>query len=209
MLGMLGLGQPAHAEPVPETLVDAINDAVARGDYTQAAALLEEAYQADPQPTYLYSKGEALLAANDCVGAQAAFDRFLATAPPEIDAAAARDRRASCTPPAPPPKAEPEPPPPQVTPSNPPPPAPRRLARDPVFWGLTGTGSVLALAGAGLLVGAKLSADATGGAATEGTWEVEVARSRGLATAGTVAVGVGGALLVGAVVRAIILRRER
>ncbi len=199
------------AEPQAE-LVRAVNKAVERGDYSAAAELLERAYAQDPQPTFLYSKGEALLAAGDCPGALQAFDRFLATDPPRIDAEAARERRATCPQPPPPTVAAPRPvvePPPTSPPSPRSPPQPRPMARDPLFWGLAGAGGILALGGAGLLVGAKVSADATSSAATEGAWEVQINRSRGLATAGVVTLAAGGALLIGAVLRAVTVNRAR
>lgn len=202
-----------NASAVPrsdEELFAEINDAVARDDFDEAARLLEDAYAQDPQPTYLYSLGEAWLAAEDCPAAVDAFDRYLATNPPEIDAEAARARRATCPDPVPEPQVVP---PPQTTsvettPPPPVPPPPRKiLARDPLFWGLTGAGTILALAGGGVLVGTRISADNANRAVTEGAWEGGLAQTRTLATAGTVVLAVGGTLLIGAIARAVTFRR--
>ena len=198
------------AAPSGEDLFEAINAAVGREDYTEAARLLEEAYARDPQPTYLYSLGEVLLSADDCPGAVDAFDRYLATDPPEIDAQAARERRATC------PEPEPEPPPPPVV-SSPPEPTPtvadvapqRPAVRDPVFLGLGSAGLLLSLTGAGVLVGTRIAVDDTNRVATEGAWESGVDRTRTLATTGTIVLAVGGTLLAGAVVRLITRRRAR
>lgn len=192
-----------------EDLFSAINDAVARDDFNEAARLLEDAYARDPQPTYLYSLGEAWLAANNCPAAVDAFDRYLATNPAEIDAKAARTRRAKCPEIVLPPEPIPLPAPALVEPTPPPlPPAPRKtLARDPLFWGLTGSGTVLALAGGGVLVATRISADNANRAVTEGAWEGGLSQTRTLATAGTVVFAVGGALLIGALARAVTFRR--
>lgn len=195
-----------------EQLFTEINDAVARDDFNEAARLLEDAYARDPQPTYLYSLGEAWLAANNCPAAVDAFDRYLATSPPEIDAQAARARKAKCPQRAPEPEPEPVPPPtatrPEPTPPPPTVPAPRRtLARDPLFWGLAGAGTILALAGGGVLVGTRISADNANRAVTEGAWEGGLSQTRTLATAGTAVIAVGGALLIGAIARAVTFRR--
>lgn len=197
----------AAASPDGE-LFEAINAAVEHEDYAEAARLLEEAYARDPQPTYLYSLGEVLLSADDCPRAIDAFDRYLATNPAEIDAQAARDRRATC----PEPDPEPAPPPAVVTPPEPPTPrvepTPRRpAARDPVFLGLGSAGLLLSLTGAGVLVGTRIAADDTNRVATEGGWESGIARTRTLATTGTVVLAVGGTLLAGAVIRLLTRRR--
>ncbi len=189
-------------------LIEAINAAVGREDYAEAARLLEEAYARDPQPKYLYSLGEVLLSADDCPRAVEAFDRYLATNPAEIDAQAARDRRATC----PEPEPEPTPPPTVIAPPVPPPPrvepAPRSsAARDPVFLGLGSTGLLLSLTGAGVLVGTRIAADDTNRVATESGWESGIDRTRTLATTGTVVLAVGGTLLAGAVIRLLTRRR--
>lgn len=181
-----------------------------RGDYTTAAALAEAAYAENPDPTLLFSAGEAFLAAGDCEGATRSFERFLGSGPPKIDADAARQRMATCAQkeedvrpsPPPPSAAAPDPEPPSI---QPPPP----IARDPLFLGTLIGGVVVAGGGAALLVASRQGATDAAFAPTEDAWEAKVAQSRGLATAGVVLVSLGGALLVGAVTRAIVLRRRR
>lgn len=208
---LASLSFDARAAPnSDEDLVNAINGAMARDDFDEAARLLEGAYAQDPQPTYLYSLGEAWLAANNCPAAIDAFDRYLATNPPEIDANAARARRATC--PVTVPEPEPLPPPRPLlieqNPSQPAVPTPHKtLAQDPLFWGLTGAGTILALAGSGALVGTRISADNANRAVTEGRWEGGVSQTQTLATAGTVVFAVAGTLLLGAVARGITFRR--
>ncbi|MBV1862519.1 MAG: hypothetical protein KUG77_29120, partial [Nannocystaceae bacterium] len=94
---------------------------------------------------------------------------------------------------------------------QPPPPilaTPRKtLARDPLFWGLAGAGTIVALAGGGVLLGTQISADGANRAITEGAWEGGLSQTRTLATAGTVVLAVGGTLLLGAIARAVTFRR--
>jgi tetratricopeptide (TPR) repeat protein len=188
-----------------DALVEAINEAYEAGDYARAIDLLDQAHARDPRPAYLYSKGEILVAADDCPGAIAAFEAFLATDPPAIDAAATREKIERCEPP------RPEPPPPVVETPTPAPPRttarPRRIARDPAFIGLVTAGAGLAVTGAALLVAARFTADATSDASTQDAWDAGFGRTRGLAIGGTVVVSVGGGLLLGAVVRAIVIAR--
>lgn len=121
-LALAPAGRAIAAEPSGDAgsdasrdLVQQINAAYEQGEYQRAARLLDEAYEADPQPSFLYSKGEALLADKDYEGALRAFQRFLATDPPAVDAAAARERMAQCEeqmplpPPAPRPPSRPDP----------------------------------------------------------------------------------------------------
>jgi tetratricopeptide (TPR) repeat protein len=199
LAALLAAGAPSQP---PADIVEAINAAYEAGDYARALELIDRAYASDPRPAYLYSKGEILTAAGDCKGAIEAFEAFLATEPPEVDAAATRAKIEGC---------EESPPPPEVTPpTEPKPPVdrppPRPVARDPTFIALLTVGAGLAITGASLLVAARVTADRTGNASTEGAWESDVTRVRGLSISGAVIVGVGSSLVLGAVARAIVLR---
>lgn len=199
----------ANDAPAPSSdPMDGISAAYNRGDYETAAALAEGAYAENPDPTFLFSAAEAFLAADDCERALRSFKRFLATEPPEIDADAARRRMQRCAEETP---EEPSPPSPSaVTPPTTPPPIQPQptIARDPIFLGTLIGGIGVAGAGAGLLVGSQLAATDAPFAPTEDAWEAKVAQARGLGTAGAVLLGLGGALIVGAVARAIVLRRR-
>lgn len=66
------------------------------GDYPAAIAAFKSAYAIDERPAALFAIAQAERKGGDCAAAIPDYDRFLATAPSERQAAAARDQRAVC-----------------------------------------------------------------------------------------------------------------
>jgi tetratricopeptide (TPR) repeat protein len=67
-----------------------------RGDLTGAIEAFENGHARDPRPLFLFALGQAHRRRGDCARARALFDSFLATAPNETQAAAAREQRRRC-----------------------------------------------------------------------------------------------------------------
>jgi tetratricopeptide (TPR) repeat protein len=67
-----------------------------RGDLTGAIEAFENGHASDPRPLFLFALGQAHRRRGDCARARALFDSFLATAPNETQAAAAREQRRRC-----------------------------------------------------------------------------------------------------------------
>src|SRR5262245_34830786 len=57
---------------------------------------LEQGYQIDPDPVFLYSLGQAHRMAGDCERAVRSYGSFLETSPPEVQANAARENIERC-----------------------------------------------------------------------------------------------------------------
>ena len=191
------------------------NEAYAAGDFEAAIEALEEAYELDPDPRFIFARGSAYQELGRCDDAIVAYEEFLATAPPKDQAQKAYGRIQTCRAeleeepepdePEPIPQPEPEP--------EPEPPAPadtdgRRWHRDPIGGALLGTGLAVAATGGALIgVGAnrRLGADDGG---TEGTFRDDLRSSNTLQGVGIgLAVG-GGALVVGAVIRYVLVARR-
>jgi tetratricopeptide (TPR) repeat protein len=67
-----------------------------RGDLTGAIEAFENGHARDARPLFLFALGQAHRRRGDCARARALFDSFLATAPNETQAAAAREQRRRC-----------------------------------------------------------------------------------------------------------------
>jgi tetratricopeptide (TPR) repeat protein len=214
------LAPPATADPAapdPLTNVDAATlrerarTSFDAGRFAEAAEVLSELYAIDPRPEYLYSRGQALRLAGDCAGAIGALDAFLATAPPKDDVADAEHWIARCREHLGP---QNEPPPPVVPKTQaeaPPPAAPAQAdvkwQRDPLAVSLCTVGLAGMVTGAGLVGGAF----ATASSDAEESMSEHVDRQRRadrLAIAGWSVLGVGSALVVGAIVRWVVVRRR-
>ncbi|HEU5061500.1 MAG TPA: hypothetical protein VFU21_33495 [Kofleriaceae bacterium] len=206
------LVSPAEAQPRP--MADAARVELRRahalfdiGDYRGAIAAIDAGFAIDPHPDFLYAKGQAQRKLGDCAGAVASFRAFLASAPPERAAEAARTNIERCSEAA----AEQQPPPdPRAAPpaggaevgvASEAPPAPSPWYRDRV-GGFLAAGSVVALgAGVTFFLIADRHVDRTHDADGLDDYESErsaVSRNR---TIGAISLAVGGALGIGAIVR--------
>lgn len=219
LLATAGAGLDASAaasgEPEPPAVNAAADPAVRAGElfrdgeYAEAAAAFEQAYERTGDPAFLFGRAQALRRAGNCGAAIDVFEQFIATGPPEPDVRAARDVIAACRailgedavePIEPEPAPEPLPP---DAVDEPPPPARRDV-----------TGGVLMGVGAGVLVGGVALygasfARAGARAETEQAYEQRRRSVRAMAATGVTLMITGGALLVGGAVRyAIVARRS-
>jgi tetratricopeptide (TPR) repeat protein len=196
----------------------------AGGKYREAADSFRRAYEADPLPRYLYNQAQSERLGGDCAAAVGHYQRFLELAPPADQRQQAQDNIAACgdvTPPQPPPP--PPPPPPAVVPP-PPPPAPPSTpqiavpppaaapvaAADPLAGVLLAIGVAAAATGGGVLGWSYALASAAEDPAQQATRTYDdhlalVDRTNAARTAGVVLLASGGALVVGAVVRYLVL----
>jgi tetratricopeptide (TPR) repeat protein len=202
------------------------NDAAARaerhfaaGEYEAAIAALEEAYAAEPDRAFVFAMGSAWQALGKCDEAVEQYERFLDTQPPVEQAGKARERIASCRPDeAPPPVvAQPRVVEPVEEPREPvlaPAVDERRTDgrpwhRDPVGGTLLGIGLAAAVGGTTLeIVGARrrIGADDAMG---EGEFRTQLRQSNVMQGVGIGLAVTGGALIVGAVIRYVLVRRGR
>jgi tetratricopeptide (TPR) repeat protein len=217
MATLLGIAPstPSASEAVAEQPdADALREQARRrfdeGRFGEAAELLQELYAIDPRPEYLYSRGQALRLAGDCAGAIGALDAFLATGPPAADVEDAEQWIERCRehlgaqeqsePPPPTLEAPPE--------DTPPPVAPRRpWHRDPAAGVLLGVGLAGVAAGTGLVGGAFATAEPSRQEGQADHFDRQRRVDR-LAIAGWSVLGVGSALVVGAIVRWVVVRRR-
>lgn len=200
--------QPSPAPERDPAVVAA--ELFADGRYAEAAAAFDAAYQATHDPAFLFGHAQALRFGGNCGGAIELFEAFIATGPPEPDIEEAERVIAACrdildqgpTPDPIAPAIVPRPV--EVPPPDRPPPA--TWPRDITGGVLVGTGLVLAATGAGLLGGSH--ALARDRIETEAQYERRQRSVRGLSAGGIAAMAVGGALLVGGVVRWVLVARR-
>lgn len=180
------------------------------GEFVLAADAFQRAYEQSGDPALLFGRAQALRRAGSCAAAIDVFEEFIATSPPAADAEAAQTVIDECRAildvhEAPPP--EPVAP---VDPSTPPPaPAkPKPWHRDVTGGVLVGAGLTLTAIGGALLGSASTQAEEPLGGETE--YEQRRDRVRTLSIASVAVMSVGGALLVGALVRyAVVAKRGR
>lgn len=198
----------ADAPPAPTTDPTTADDwlrvALSRyeaEDWKGAIDAFRRGHELDPRPQFLFAIAQAERRRGDCAAAVRAYDQFLATSPPEAQAAAARDQRDRCEEALRPPEPEPEP---QPAGPPPPPPAPTTIIvttpdepswwRDPVTAGAAGGAVVLGLLGAALLVAADATAEDAGAAPDLDTYLDLKGRAEVRHTAALVTLGVGAAV---------------
>ena len=91
---LLALTSVAHAQTHPSeghTLSEQAKSAFDRGDFVEAARLLEEAYRVKPWPVLLYNLARAYQQAGNKARAVDAYERYLAAEPTATDAGAVRE----------------------------------------------------------------------------------------------------------------------
>lgn len=189
--------------------------------YATAVKEFRVAYALDPQPDILFAWAQAERLYGRCSRATKLYQRFLKSRPSQQQAEAARIGVDRCkdqpdtavgdpedhepaekvAETAPAPVVEDEPPP-------PPPPPPKRKV-DGVGIGLLGGGVVLAGVGAGLLgAGQGKANNAADSAPTYDAYADEAAAVRRLRITGGVLAGIGGALIVGGIVKLVLHARQ-
>lgn len=186
------------------------------GDYAAAAAAFEAAHAIEAAPELLYSIGNMRRLAGDCDAAVDALERYLETDPSPEPAADARAAIEACADALPEPEPTPAPREPAPAPALAPtqvtspstPVAPRPWFRDPVGGTLLGVGTAGLAVGLGFAIAAgvhdrrALSADAH-----ENFLEL-TDRRRLETTVAIAATAAGSALVIGAIVRYALLRRD-
>jgi hypothetical protein len=200
-------GRPA---PLPEDPAERAGELFERGRFADAAAAFSEAYAKTGDPALLFGRAQALRRAGNCKAAIDVFEQFIAAGPPEPDVkeaeAVIEDCRAILGE-----EAEPEPPPPIVPVVDA---EPEPLSRDRPKWWRDPAGGVLLGTGLGVsVIGATLygvSFSRAGDQRGETETEFEARRDsvRNLSAAGISLLAVGGAILVGAIVRYALVSRS-
>jgi tetratricopeptide (TPR) repeat protein len=197
--------------------VDEAEAAFAEERFAEAAELFDAAYQADPQPRYLFAQAQSERFAGNCARAIELFDAFLATSPTaraEQDARVAqRECEAKTEPPPPPPPPDPAPADldeEELADDDPPPPARTRpWHRDPLGGVLVGGGLAVTTVGLALLGGAIRIDRGAPSAYEEALYESEQQRAVTLHRAGFGLIGAGAALVLGGVIRWVVVARRR
>ncbi len=215
------IGSPAPAaKPLPIQLDDERArahfstgmDAWGEKDLATATRELEAAYAIEPEPQLLYALGQLARLRGDCVRARERFTAYLETNPSEKSAKETRVNMERCTPAepevtAPPP--EPKPPVDTTPPIADAPPPTEKPRPDALGIGLTVAGSTLAVIGAGLFGGSFVERRRAEDEGMVDDFERRVNRSKAEYWSGVALMSVGGALLVGGIVRLVLVRKRR
>jgi hypothetical protein len=176
-------------------------------DYATAQRELEAAYASQSVPLLLYSLGQLARLQGDCERAREHFLAYLATNPPPRAAEDTRANLARCDTG---PVATVEPPPPEPVTVDDPPTAvePPRARVDGLGLGLTIGGAVLAATGAALLGTAFARQRSAEDQASVDDFERGVRGAKAQYWSGVALMSVGGAILIGGVVRLAIAGRK-
>lgn len=204
---------PADDAPREAKTPDAAERAEARAKaafederWADAAAALDEAYRARPDPKFLFARAQALRFAGRCSEAVVTYERFIAESPSEAANALAREAIELCGGASQPAVAEapPEPAPEAPPPTQPvePRPAPTRpWWRDPAGHALLWPGVALTAAGSVLLPLGSRAGRVAPDARSEGTYLDELDRANAMRATGITLVAVGAVTIIAGVVR--------
>jgi tetratricopeptide (TPR) repeat protein len=217
------------SDPEAKRLVGEAKQAFADGDYAEAAEKIEAAYLIEPAPALLYPWAQAERSRGDCRSAVELYQKFIDSGPDEVIAAAAAENIERCE------EqlalespeedeideeeddiveavlAEPDP---IVTqekvtePTTGPGDDVRPWYKDPVGGALLGVGLAGVGVGLGLYGGASSVAKGVADEDTHQSYADRRQRAAALRTGSIVAVSIGGALVVGAVVRYVVQSRK-
>jgi tetratricopeptide (TPR) repeat protein len=192
-------------------------------DYDAAAAAVEAAYMIEPNPMLLYPWAQAERSRGNCAAAVELYRRFLDSNPPEAAATPARENMERCeeqlAAEAPEPEAEPDPvdevieeePEPEAEPKavvKDEQPKAKRWYADPVGGVLVGVGVVGVGVGAGLMGVAGSKAKKAGDAEMHTEYLDMRDGATKLRNGGAIALSIGGALVVGGVVRYLLVAKK-
>lgn len=199
----------ALAQPAP----DSADDHFRRGvnhfqlqDFEAAASEFKAAYQAANRDEYLFAWAQAERLSGDCPSAIALYKKLLDATESARDAARARDGLEQCrralagsvplsnaTP----------------TPTNEPSDSRRALHRDPIFWGLAGTGAAALIVGASFGFHARSLADSAESAQTAPEFERRASDFDTSRRVAWIATSSGVVLAAGTVVYALLRQQPR
>lgn len=210
--------QPLLDTPEAQALLDEGLEHFYAEDFDAAAKAFADAYAVEPAGFLLYSWAQAERYAERCNKAITLFERFLATTPPDEEAAKARKSILECggippsESPTPPPPARIEPPvesaPASPPRAEPPPPRPPNVGLI-VGLSVAGVGALTGAAGAILLANGTRLRDTAPDASTQQAYVDQLDRGDRRQVGGIALVSVGAALLIGGVVTAIVTSRRR
>lgn len=188
--------------------------------FDDAARALQDAYDRDPRPKYLYARAQALRLGGDCVAAIDAYDAFLAADPPAEAAEDATQNRDRCAEQLAEARPGPPPPDPELAAAAAPATSPRdrrvrtRQARpwyaDPWGGALSGIGLATAVAGAAVLADAHARAERARASPDDGAYLRALGPAPATSRVGIGLLAAGGALLTTGVIRyAVVATRRR
>jgi tetratricopeptide (TPR) repeat protein len=208
-------GAQPKVDPPPPNFRQKAAEHFQAGRYAEALAELETAYKLDPAPGLLYAIAQVQVKLDRCADAIVNYEKFVASNPGEKPAQAANEAIAACKvtlaakKPEPRPELKPEPKPeskPEPKPVLTPDP-PRRddggraWFKDPLGGALVGAGLIGGVVGVVLYRSASADIDAAESAANYGSSEELVDGAKSKRRNALIAGGVGGALLIGGVIR--------
>lgn len=215
---------PLYAAAAPAAMDPEAKERFERGlagytaqEYANAVKDFRIAYALDPRPEILFAWAQAERKYGRCSQATKLYTRFLKSRPSEQQAGAARTGIDLCkdqpdTTPGDPEDAEPEEKPvveekpPEPEPEPPPPPPRPRV--DVVGISLLGVGVALGATGGALLGVGENKAKQLGDVTTYEAYSDGVGQVRTLRIAGSVLAGVGGALIIGGIVKLLVHKRQ-
>lgn len=192
-------------------------------DYDAAAAAVEAAYIIEPNPMLLYPWAQAERSRGKCAAAVELYQRFLDSNPPEAAATPARENMERCKEqlaaeaPEPEPEEEPEPEVIEEEPEPEPEPVPvtkdeqpkaKRWYADPVGGVLVGVGVVGVGVGAGLMGVAGSKAKKVADEDMHSDYLDARDGATKLRNGGAIALSIGGALVIGGVVRYLLVAKK-
>jgi hypothetical protein len=210
-LARMGPADATNPAPLPEDPAARAGELFERGRFADAAAAFSEAYAESGDPAHLFGRAQALRRAGNCKAAIDVFEEFIAAGPPASDIheaeAVIKDCREILGD-----EAEPQPPPP-IPPivdadPDPLPPTRPRWWRDPAGGVLLGGGLAVAVTGAALY-GVSFSRANDGVGESEMQFEDRRQSVRNSSAAGISLLAVGGALVLGAVIRYAVVSRAK
>jgi hypothetical protein len=196
---------PMH--PAAQALYNRALAAFAARDYPAAIRDTEAGYAIDPRREFLFTEAQAKRLAGDCRGAVVLSQRFLPTAPPQVQVDATHIALARCAQ-----ELASRPPVVVLTPPAAPAPAPRppppRWWRDP--WGLSLAAAGVAGLGVGLgwFVAAETARGDAGNAASWAVYQARWSTAESRRDVALVAATIGAAALIAAGARFVIVRRH-
>lgn len=211
---------PAAMDPEAKERFDRGLTGYTAKEYARAIKDFRLAYALDPRAEILFAWAQAERMYGRCSQATKLYTRFLKSKPSEQQAGAARTGIDRCkdqpdTTPADPedveepekkPVAAEQPPEPEPEP-EPPPPPPRRV--DVLGISLLGVGVALGATGGALLGVGENKARQLGGVTSYEDYSDGVGQIRTLRIAGSVLAGVGGALIIGGIVKLIVGKKQQ
>lgn len=224
LLALAGPGQLLE-NPEAQAKLQEAQQAFKDEDYDAAAAAVEAAYIIEPNPMLLYPWAQAERSRGNCAAAVELYQRFLDSDPPEAAATPARENQQRCQEQLDAegateevveeeiveedePEPEPEPAPVAAPVTKDEPPKAKAWYEDPLGGALVGVGVVGVGVGAGLM---GAGAGKAGKAADQDSHSGYLDERDGATTlrnGGAIALSIGGALLVGGVIRYVLVAKK-